>query len=134
MEWVARKFVLPLISRACESLEPQVRTLICARILQLPKSKRYNSAIEHMLQFMPTMAAEVEVQAISGLDTSRKDSSNDFFDREILVYAFAYAGTLAAIDRWIASLVAISRKNQFPAVYGFAGSLDQLGDLLDRIC
>src|SRR3546814_1400428 len=68
-------------------------------LVGLPRSKRYDSTIEHMLQFMPALAAEVEVNAISGMDPTRHDSPNDFLDRELLIYALAYSGTFAAIDK-----------------------------------
>src|SRR3546814_20340371 len=76
-----------------------------------------------MLQFMPALAAEVEVNAISGMDPTRHDSHNDFFDRELLIYALAYSGTFAAIDKWLASLVSHSRRDGFPAFYAYADSL-----------
>src|SRR3546814_3418286 len=76
-----------------------------------------------MLQFMPALAAEVEVNAISGMDPTRHDSPNDFFDRELLIYALAYSGTFAAIDKWLASLVSHSRRDGFPAFYAYAASL-----------
>src|SRR3546814_3797955 len=89
------------------------RVLVSSKIVGLPRSKRYDSTIEHMLQFMPALAAEVEVNAISGMDPTRHDSPNDFFDRELLIYALAYSGTFAAIDKWLASLVSHSRRDVF---------------------
>src|SRR3546814_2970492 len=88
------------------------RVLVSSKIVGLPRSKRYDSTIEHMLQFMPALAAEVEVNAISGMDPTRHDSPNDFFDRELLIYALAYSGTFAAIDKWLASLVSHSRRSE----------------------
>src|SRR3546814_7760642 len=41
------------------------RVLVTSKIVGLPRNRRYDSAIEHMLQFMPTLAAEVEVNARS---------------------------------------------------------------------
>src|SRR3546814_1714852 len=72
---------------------------------------------------MPTLAAEVVVNAISGMDPTRRDSHNDFFDRELLIYAMAHSGTFAAIDKWLTSLVSSSRRGGFPAFYAYAASL-----------
>src|SRR3546814_6193102 len=109
------------------------RVLVSSKIVGLPRSKRYDSTIEHMLQFMPALAAEVEVNAISGMDPTRHDSPNDFFDRELLIYALAYSGTFAAIDKWLASLVSHSRRDGFPAFYAYAASLAELEHRLDAI-
>src|SRR3546814_3990526 len=89
--------------------------LVTTEIGGLPRNRRYDSAIEHMLQFMPTLAADVEVIAISGMDPTRRDSHNDFFDRELLIYAMSQSGTFAAIDKWLTSLVSSSRRGGFPA-------------------
>ena len=133
MENIARSVVLPLIKEKCESMSMRDRLLVSSKIVGLPRSKRYGSAIEHMLQFMPTIAAEVEVNAISGMDTMRRDCSNDFFDRELLIYALAHSGTFAAIDKWLASLVSYSRREGFPAFYAYAASLAELENRLDAI-
>lgn len=133
MESIARRIVLPLIKGKCESMNMRDRMLISSKIVELPRSKRYDSAIEHILRFMPTLAAEVEVNAISGMDTTRHDSHNDFFDRELLIYALAYSGTFAAIDKWLASLVSYSRREGFPAFYAYAASLAELEHRLDAI-
>ncbi len=133
MESIARRVVLPLIKEKCESMNARDRVFVSSRIASLPRSKRYDSAIEHMLQFMPSLAARVEVNAISGMDTTRHDSHNDFFDRELLIYALAYSGTFAAIDKWLASLVRQSRHGGFPAFYAYAASLAELEHRLDSI-
>src|SRR3546814_14836097 len=60
------------------------------------------------------------------MDPTRHDSPTDFFDRELLIYALAYSGTFAAIDKWLASLVSHSRRDGFPAFYAYAASLAEL--------
>src|SRR3546814_3062641 len=91
MESIARRVVLPLIKEKCETMNPRDRVLVSSKIVGLLRSKRYDSTIEHMLQFMPALAAEVEVNAISGMDPTRHASTNDFLDRELLIYALAYS-------------------------------------------
>ena len=108
------------------------RLRITSKIDALPRSRRYGSAIEHLLRFTPALAALVEVQTISGLDITRKNSPNDFFDRELLIYALSYSGSFAAIDRWISNLVALSRQGRYSSFYEFANSLEALNSLLDR--
>lgn len=133
MEKIARRVVLPLIQEKFQAMKARDRTLVSSRLLGLPRSRRYGSAIEHMLHFMPTLSAEVEVHTVSGMDITRQDSPNDFFDRELLIYALAYSGTFAAIDRWMTSLVHQSRRGGFPATYAHAASLAELERQLDGI-
>src|SRR3546814_1063809 len=90
MESIALRLVIPLSKEKFESMNMRDRVLVTSKIVGLPRNRRYDSAIEHMLQFMPTLAAEVEVNAISGMDPTRRDSHNDFFDRELLIYAMAH--------------------------------------------
>src|SRR3546814_5447555 len=117
MESIARRLVIPLIKEKCESMNMRDRVLVTSKIVGPPRNSRYDSAIEHMLQFMPTLAAEVEVNAISGMDLSRRDSHNDFFDRELPSYAMAHSGPFHAIDTWLSRLVAPSRRGGFPVRY-----------------
>src|SRR3546814_4771638 len=78
MESIARRLVIPLIKEKCESMNMRDRVLVTSKIVGLPRNRRYDSAIEHMLQFMPTLAAEVEVNAISVIDrkSTRLNSSH----------------------------------------------------------
>src|SRR3546814_14050962 len=98
MESIARRLVIPLIKEKCESMNMRDRVLVTSKIVGLPRNRRYDSAIEHMLPFMPTLAAEVEVNAISGMDPTRSDSHNDVVDRALLCYEMAQSGTCAAND------------------------------------
>lgn len=131
-EFVAREHVLPRLKKKQADMTISERLRITSKIDALPRSRRYGSAIEHLLRFTPALAALVEVQTISGLDITRKNSPNDFFDRELLIYAFSYSESFAAIDRWISNLVTMSRQGRYTAFYEFAGSLDTLNSMLDR--
>src|SRR3546814_4150648 len=99
MESIARRVVLPLIKEKCETMNARDRVLVSSKIVGLPRSKRYDSTIEHMLQFMPALAAEVEVNAISGMDPTRHDSPNDFFDRELLIRSEEHTSELQSLMR-----------------------------------
>lgn len=132
IECVAREHVLPRLKKMQADMEISERLRTTAKIDALPKSRRYGSAIEHLLRFTPALAALVEVHTISGLDITRKNSLNDFFDRELMIYALAYSGSFAAIDRWISNLVALSRQGRYSSFYEFANSLETLNSLLDR--
>lgn len=99
----------------------------------LPKSKKYGSAIEHILGFMPALSAYVETLVLSGLDTNRKDSSNDFFDRELFVYGLSYSEIFSAVDKWICSLASLTKRHKYPSVFQFVGNLDDLDRALEEI-
>lgn len=131
-EFIAREHVLPRLKKMQADMTISERLRITSKIDALPRSRRYGSAIEHLLRFTPALAALVEVHTISCLDITRKNSLNDFFDRELLIYALAYSGSFAAIDRWISNLVTMSRQGGYSAFYEFAGSLDTLNSMLDR--
>src|SRR3546814_19265740 len=123
MESIARRLVIPLIKEKCESMNMRDRVLVTSKIVGLPRNRRYDSAIEHMLQFMPTLAAEVEVNAISGMDPTRRDSHNDFFERERLIYAMAHSGPFAAIDKWLTILAGSYRLGGILPISWLASSL-----------
>lgn len=133
IEEVAKRIVVPLINKNRSKMRFADQLRIVAGFDSLPRSRRYRSAIEYILKFMPALAAYVEILTFSGLDVTRKTSQNDFFDRELLIYAMSYSGTFSAVDRWIASIVSLSRKGGFSAIYAFSGSLKELDQRLDQI-
>lgn len=132
-EYVAQEIVLPILNRQRSCLEIEEQLPIVTRMQELPKSRRYGSAIEHILRFTPALSSFIEVQTVSGLDVNRRDSQNDFFDCDLLVYALSYVGTFCAIDRWVASLVSLSKSGSYPAYYAFAGNLESLEQHLNSI-
>lgn len=132
-EVIAKNIVIPLFNKKRLAMDIKDQLRIVSKLDALPKSRRYGSAIEHILRFTPAISASVEVFTISGLDVTRKNSQNDFFDRDLLIYAISYSGTFAAIDKWMASLVSLSKKGSYPAFYVFANSLEALDRQLDLI-
>src|SRR3546814_11165875 len=47
MESIARRVVLPLIKEKCETMNARGRVLVSSKFVGLPRSKRYDSPIEH---------------------------------------------------------------------------------------
>jgi hypothetical protein len=66
----------------------------------------------------------------NGLD---RTLTNDFYDREILVYGLSYSTIFAACDGWIESLVTLSREARYPGVFEFSKNLDELSGLIEKL-
>ena len=114
-------------------LTVEERLVLHRQLHTLPRSRRYKSAVEHILQHMPAMSASVEAQTLGGLDITRATHENDFQDLSITTLAFCYTSTFAAIDRWIKSILVLARDQQYPTGMRFAGSLSELRAELDAL-
>lgn len=133
IEHIANKVVLPKLLEKKDKLSLAEQVFVTNKIMQLPRNRKYDSAIEHVLRFMPALSAYIEVLVASGLDTNRKDNQHDFFDREVLVYGLSYASLFSAIDSWIGSLVKFCKKSMFSGIVDFAGDLNELNMKLEKI-
>ena len=133
IEHIARSIVIPKLNNQSSKFPVEEQIKITQRITELPRNKKYNSAIEHIIKFMPALSAYAEMLTVSGLDSNRKDHPSDFFDRELLVYALSYSTVFATVDGWIKSLVNLCRQSRFPGIFKFAGSLDDLDSYLDMV-
>ena len=132
-EYVGRTHILPRLRSIARQLPPDQRTLLHGKIMALPRSRRFQSAIEHILSFTPSMAASVEMETLGGLDVRRIGGENDFNDLSLAVYGLSYAHHFAAVDGWIASLLSLAKEKQFPVFVQFAGSVEELGSVLDSL-
>jgi hypothetical protein len=132
-EYVGRTHVLPRLRFIATQLRPDQRTALHEKVLALPRSRRFQSAIEHILRFTPSMAASVEMETLGGLDVQRVGGENDFNDLSLAVYGLSYAHHFAAVDGWIASLLSLAREKQFPVFVQFAGSIDALGSIFEAL-
>jgi len=134
IEWIAKNIVIPRFNKQRSKLPIEEQFKILQSVNKLPKTKKYGSAIEHIINFMPAIYALAETYTISALDPNRKDHPNDFFDCQILIYGLSYSAIFSAIDGWIASLVRTSReRSKFPGFFNFAGSLDELDRNIDSM-
>lgn len=132
-ENIARRIVVPKLNKVTRKLPIQSRIEVVKKLDKLPKSRRYKSAIEHVLKFCPALSAYVETMTLSGLDVSRKENPNDFFDRELLVYGLSYPSVFVSFDGWIKSLVDKALQNGVLGGLAFSDSLATLGMQLDVI-
>jgi len=133
-EIILKDIFLPKLKEQCSKFPLDKRLKITCRINELPRSKKYNSAIEHVLNFTPALSAYVEVLTLSGLDPNRKDSANDFFDRELLIYGLSYPTIFASTDKWVYSLIKLAEKEKnYPVLFKFAHDLDQLEQHIDSL-
>ena len=132
-EHIAQLIVIPRLNEQRSELTADQQICITAKVSSLPRSKKYDSAIEHILKFMPALSAYVEMLTVSGYNTNRKDSANDFFDRELIVYGLSYSSVFAAVDRGITELIELSRKSGFPGSFGHVGSLSALKSNVEHI-
>lgn len=132
-EHIARSLVLPKLNEERAKLPIKEQLQITKKIGNLPKSKKHGSAIEYILTFMPALSAFVDVMTFSGLDINRKDSENDFYDREFLIHGLSYPYMFAAVDKWVASLIPFCDDKQGKKSKAFFGSLKELECYLEKI-
>ncbi len=133
-EIIAKDIFLPIFKKQCLTFSLDKQLEITYRINKLPRSKKHNTVIEYILNFTPALSAYVEVLTLSCLDPNRKDSNNDFFDRELLIYGLSYPTIFASTDGWIYSLIELVRKERhYPLFFKFAHNLDQLEQHIDSL-
>lgn len=132
-ENMARKMLIPRFNRGIRKMSLEEQAFIKKRLDGLPKDKKYKSPIEYSLNFLPAFAAYVEMCTVTGYDDNRKDSMNDFFDRELLLYGMSYAAYFASTDSWISSVIKLSRRNGFPGTLSFVGSIKELTEQLEKV-
>lgn len=124
-EYIANSIILPRFNEMVSILTLEQQSFIINKLDKLPKSKKYGGVLEHMLSFMPSLSSYVKITTVSGYDINRKDTDNDFFDKEILIYGLSYASIFVAFDRWLKDLIGLIRKD------GNIGSLCYVGSLHD---
>lgn len=124
-EHIANSIILPRFNEMVSILPLEQQFFIINKLDKLPKSKKYGSVLEYMLSFMPALLSYVQIETVSGYDINRKDTDNDFFDKEILIYGLSYASIFVAFDRWLKDLIGLIRKD------GNIGSLCYVGNLHD---
>ena len=73
---------------------------ILGRFEQLPRD-RYGGWAGVLLGMMPAVKHSIDVYTATGEDSRRKDSMNDFFDRELIMAPLVYSDALVTWDRWI---------------------------------
>ncbi len=81
--------------------------------------------------------AFVEVMTISGLDTNRGDSMNDFYDREMMINPLAYGDVVVSQGRWIKSMMARNPQHLTNPKLKFFGELGAFKNELrsiQRVC
>lgn len=132
-EHIAQRVILPKFNRARRKLPITLQAEVVKKIEELPKSRRYKSTIEHILRFCPALSAYVETMTLSGLDISRKDNPNDFFDNELVVYGLSYPSIFTSLDSWIKSLVDMALQHGVLGGLAFSSSLSSLGVQLETI-
>ena len=125
--------VFPMIKDELLKLPLQECEYCLDEISSLTRNKKDDSPIELTLNFMPALSAWVEICTVSGFDTNRKDSLNDFYDRELLVYGLSYSSVYVAIDKWVRTLAASCYKGGIIGSLGFVDSLEKLNKKLDVI-
>jgi hypothetical protein len=103
-EYVANSIILPLIMKISTQLTTEQIVTVWNYIESLPKDK-YGGYIKSILDYLPALKSFVEIMTITGYDINRKDSTNDFFDRELMIIPLAYADVLIAEDKWIRDLL-----------------------------
>lgn len=129
-ESLAQSILIPRLNEKRSVLPIREQLHVVAKVKSLPRSKRHDSALEHLLHFLPVLAAYAQVMTVAGLDPNRKDRSNDFYDRETLIYALSYSSAFAAFDSWIRSLIALCVKERFPGVMPYCGDTKELASYL----
>jgi len=132
-ENIALSVILPKLNRARRKLPITLQAEVFRKIEELRKSRRYKSAIEHILRFCPALSAYVETMTLSELDISRKDNPNDFFDKELVVYGLSYPSIFTSFDGWIKSLVDMALQHGVLGGLAFSSSLSSLGVQLEAI-
>ncbi len=125
-EHVARSIVIPKLNKQRAKLSIATQLNIVEKVQNLPKSKKYGSAIEYILPYLPIISAYINVNTISGYDINRKDSENDFYDREIMIYGLSYPSIFAAADKWIKHLMHVAHEEGDIGALCFAGDLQEL--------
>jgi hypothetical protein len=129
-EHVAKSIILPRINEMISRLPLAQQSFVVDKMTTLPKSKKYGSILEHALSFMPALSSYIQVLTVSGYDINRKDTDNDFFDKEILIYGLSYASVFVAIDRWIKDLIGLVPRDGNIRSLCYIGSLHGLKEKL----
>lgn len=101
---VVSSTVLPIIDRLCSRMPSHDQRKLEMATASLPYD-RFRSRIVPLLERLPSLLVRAEVMTVSGFDTNRKDTMNDFYDKEILGVPFTYSHAFASEDRWIRHIV-----------------------------
>jgi hypothetical protein len=126
IEDVARSIVIPKLNKRRSMLPIETQIQVVNAVSNFPRSKKYDSAIEYMLGFLPMISSYIHVLTISGYDINRKDTENDFYDREIAIYGLSYASVFAAKDKWIRHLMKLAKADGSIGSLSYVGSLSEL--------
>ena len=133
LEYVTQSILLPKMNKQRSLLPMDQQFYIVEKVSQLPRSKKYGSAAEYIIGYLPALSSYINVFTVSGYDTNRKDNMNDYFDIQFLVYGLSYASIFVAIDRGVKNLVALVRKEGDIGFLCYSSSLQELKDRLEGI-
>ena len=97
---IMTSMVIPKLNVIRSKLPIQSQLVVLAAINCLPQDG-FMSSIIALFERMPSQFVRTEILTLSGLDTNRKDSMNDFYDLEMMVVPFAYSDAFASQDRWL---------------------------------
>lgn len=133
IESIAKSIIIPKLNKKRSELPLETQLLVADKISKLPKSKKYGSAIEYMLSFLPIISSYIHILTISGYDINRRNSENDFYDIEILIYGLSYASVFSAADKWIKHLMKLALREGNIGALCYAGSFQELKQKLKLI-
>ena len=126
IEYIAQSIVIPKIMKKISTFPIETQLSIENKLSNLPKSKKYGGIIEHALAFLPLVASYVDILTISGYDINRKDTDNDFYDKEISIYGLAYSTVFSAVDKGIKHIIYVAKKEGNIGGLCYAGNLIEL--------
>ncbi len=130
IEYIAKNIVVPKLNKQRSILPIKDQLLIVDKVKKLSKHKKYGTAIDRILPFLPIVSAYIDIMTVSGYDINRKDTDNDFFDRDIMIYALAYSGVFCAVDKGIKDVMKMAQKEGNIGGLCYAGSLAELKEQL----
>lgn len=130
IEYIAKNIVVPKLNSKRSLLPIKDQLLIVQKVKNLPMHKKYGTVIDRVLPFLPLVSAYIDIMTVSGYDINRKDNDNDFFDREIMIYALSYSGVFSAIDKGIKDIMNMVTKEGNIGGLCYVSSLKELKEKL----
>jgi predicted nucleic acid-binding protein len=132
-ENVVKNFILPRLNKKRSLLTIEKQLYFVERMKQLPRSKKYGSALEYILPSMPALNSYAEVSTVCGYDINRNDSMNDFYDKEIMFYGLAYSNVFVSIDKWVKDLMRNHVDSSLRARVTYFATLREFKSYLDKM-
>ena len=103
-EPIAKRVIIPLLNNHRKKLPLADQFQFCLYINSLKKDK-FGGALDSILQYLPSINNYIEIMTVSGFDTNKNFSINDFHDINMLIVPFTYADIFVSKDGWIKDLV-----------------------------